>query len=130
MKNDKIDMISFTGSVQTGLQVLEQSMEHHYTYNNKIISIGLELGGKDGFYIRNDIGDHEMERVARAIVDGATYNSGQSCCSVERVYVHQDIYQKVIDHCKQAMDGFRMGSPLHEQTNLGPMTLSHQPSFL
>lgn len=86
-----IDMVSFTGSVQSGLDVFENVQEYHYTHNNKFTEVGLELGGKDGFYVRNDV--KNVKQVASSLVEGACYNAGQSCCSVERIYVHDEIYE-------------------------------------
>lgn len=104
-------------------------MEHHYTYNNRILPVSLELGGKDGFYVRHDVAD--IKAAAEALVDGAVYNSGQSCCSVERIYVHQKVYDQFVEEALKNMTGLNtMGDPLDSATTLGPMTLPASPTML
>ena len=92
------------------------------------MDICLELGGKDGFYVRDDCSD--LKKAAESLVDGACYNAGQSCCSVERIYVHEKVYDRFVVECGEVMKSYKMGDPLDKLTNMGPMTLKHSPQFL
>ncbi len=106
-----IDHASFTGSVAGG-RAIEQAAAGTFT------SLGLELGGKDPAYVRADAAlDHAIEN----LVDGAFYNSGQSCCGVERIYVHEAIYDKFVEGFVALTSSYVLGDPLEESTTLGPM---------
>ena len=106
-----IDFVAFTGSVQAGHAV-------HQAAAGRFIGLGLELGGKDPAYVRPDADlDHAIEN----LTDGAFFNSGQSCCAIERIYVHEAVYQPFIDGVAQVARGYRLGNPLDPETNLGPM---------
>ena len=115
-----IDAIFFTGSNATGTKIAEAA-------GRKLMKVQLELGGKDGAYIHNDV---PIDDVAAAVADGAFYNNGQSCCSVERVFVHKDIYDKFVKALVDNVSGFVMGDPTSPDTYLGPLTRSQQADVL
>ncbi len=107
----EVNYVSFTGSVSGG-QFVEQ------TAAGRFIDVGLELGGKDPAYVRPDVNiDHAIEN----LVDGVFFNSGQSCCGVERIYVHQDVYDKFVDGFVSQVKKYQLGNPLDSNTTLGPM---------
>lgn len=107
----EVDYVSFTGSVAGGRAVQTAAA-------NRFIGLGLELGGKDPAYVRADANlDHAVEN----LVDGAYFNSGQSCCGIERIYVHEDLYEKFVEGAADLIGRYRLGNPIDAQTNLGPM---------
>ena len=107
----KIDQVCFTGSVAAG-RAVEQAAAGTFT------GIGLELGGKDPAYVRADV---DLAHAIENIVDGAYFNSGQCCCGIERVYVHEDVYDKFVDGFTALTKQYVLGDPLDEKTTLGPM---------
>ncbi|HKY87943.1 MAG TPA: aldehyde dehydrogenase family protein [Pseudorhodoplanes sp.] len=107
----KIDQVCFTGSVAAG-RAVEQAAAGTF------IGIGLELGGKDPAYVRVDV---DLNHAIENIVDGAYFNSGQCCCGIERVYVHEDVYDKFVDGFAALTEQYVLGDPLDEKTTLGPM---------
>src|SRR5262249_15252683 len=107
----RIDHVSFTGSVATGRKVYAAAAK-------RLESIGLELGGKDPAYVAEDA---DVAFAAENVVDGACYNAGQSCCAVERVYVHETVYDRFLEKAKAALKAYRTGDPLDERTTLGPL---------
>ena len=108
---DGIDYVAFTGSVAGGHAVTKAA-------SGRFIGLGLELGGNDPAYVRPDANlDHAVEN----LVDGAYFNSGQSCCGIQRVYVHADIYQKFRDGFVELTKKYTLGNPLESGTNLGPV---------
>ncbi len=107
-----IDGIFFTGSVVTGRKIAEAAAR-------KFIKVQLELGGKDPAYITDDV---DVKAAAEATADGAMYNTGQSCCSVERIYVHEKIYDEFMQHFENAVRGFRLGDPEESDTYIGALT--------
>ncbi|MFB3134229.1 MAG: aldehyde dehydrogenase family protein, partial [Rhodospirillales bacterium] len=84
----------------------------------RFIGIGLELGGKDPAYVRADC---DLEHAVGALVDGAFFNSGQSCCAVERIYVHADVFAPFTEGFAGLVRGYRLGDPVDGGTTLGPM---------
>jgi acyl-CoA reductase-like NAD-dependent aldehyde dehydrogenase len=112
VQNKGISAVAFTGSVEAGLAVQRAAA-------GRTIPVALELGGKDPAYVRSDIKD--IKAVAEDIVDGALFNSGQSCCAIERVYVASDIYDKFVDQVVQVVKGYKLGDPFDEETSLGPV---------
>ncbi|KAL8879920.1 MAG: hypothetical protein Q9198_002562, partial [Flavoplaca austrocitrina] len=110
-KSPQIRLICFTGSVAGGLAVQRAAAD-------RIVSVGLELGGKDPAYVRADV---EVKWAAEEIVDGAIFNSGQSCCSVERVYVAEKIHDKFIAAIQEVLKSYKLGDPLSRDTNVGPV---------
>lgn len=106
-----IDMVCFTGSVEAGRSI-EQAAA------GRFLPVGLELGGKDPAYVRADADlAHAIENVA----DGAFFNSGQSCCAIERVYVQAEVYDEFVSGVVAAARACRLGNPLEPETTLGPM---------
>ena len=110
----------FTGSHATGVKIAEAA-------SRKMMRLQLELGGKDPAYIADDV---DVASVAAGVADGAFYNAGQSCCSVERIYVHESIYEEFVEHFVSTVKGFRMGDPMNETTYLGPLTRAPQLEVL
>lgn len=115
-----VDGIFFTGSYATGLRVARAAAE-------RLVPAQLELGGKDPIYVCDDA---PVETVAAAVADGAFYNTGQSCCAVERVYVQRRAFAPFVDAFVAAVRGFRVGDPLDERTYIGPLTRAAQLDVL
>jgi len=86
---------------------------------SRLVKLQLELGGKDPAYVCDDI---DVAAAAASLADGAFYNNGQSCCAVERVYVHEAIYEPFVKAFVATVEGFVVGEPLDEQTYIGPLT--------
>jgi acyl-CoA reductase-like NAD-dependent aldehyde dehydrogenase len=108
---DGIDYVNFTGSVSAGHAIVQAAAD-------RFIGMGLELGGCDAAYVRADANlPHAIEN----LVDGAMFNSGQSCCGIQRVYVHQDVYKPFLDGFVDLTNQYRLGNPLEPDTNLGPV---------
>ena len=106
-----IDHISFTGSVRGGREIERAAA-------GTFASIGLELGGKDPAYVRADA---NVSFAAENLVDGAFFNSGQSCCGIERIYVDRAIYPDFIDAFAALTRQYALGNPLEQDTTLGPL---------
>ncbi len=111
IQDARIGFVAFTGSVAGGHAVQRAASE-------RFIATGLELGGKDPAYVRPDA---QLEATIENLVDGAMFNSGQSCCAIERIYVHQDVYEKFVEGFMELTKQYRLGNPLEPQTTLGPM---------
>ena len=106
-----VDHCNFTGSVSGGRSI-ERAAAGSFT------SLGLELGGKDPAYVRADANiDHAIEN----LVDGAFFNSGQCCCGIERIYVHETHYERFVSGAVELVNKYVLGNPLDEKTTLGPM---------
>ncbi len=106
----------FTGSYNTGKHIAERVA-------SKLVPVGLELGGKDPMYVCEDV---EIRSAAASGVEGAFYNNGQSCCAVERIYVHQQIYDRYISAFLEETKRLKLGSPTEEATFIGPLTRQAQ----
>jgi acyl-CoA reductase-like NAD-dependent aldehyde dehydrogenase len=111
VERDGIDFVAFTGSVPAG-HAIQASAARHF------IGVGLELGGKDPAYVRADA---TLEHAVANVVDGAFFNSGQSCCGIERVYVHEKVYDAFVEGVVETVGGYRLGNPLDSETTLGPL---------
>ncbi|EHA52322.1 hypothetical protein MCOR02_011308 [Pyricularia oryzae] len=111
VRDPLVKHVCFTGSVAGGLAVQKAA-------SDRIVNVGLELGGKDPAYVRSDV---DVDWVAGEIVDGAVFNSGQSCCSIERVYVHDDIHDKFVAAVQKVLEGYVLGDPLDKGTHVGPV---------
>ncbi len=111
-----INGVFFTGSYPTGKRIAEKVA-------GKLIKVQLELGGKDPAYICDDA---NPKNAADSTSDGAFYNNGQSCCSVERIYVHEKVYNEFVEHFMTAVKSFKMGAPTEDSTYLGPLTREAQ----
>jgi acyl-CoA reductase-like NAD-dependent aldehyde dehydrogenase len=106
-----VDHVNFTGSVAGG-RAIERAAAGTFT------TLGLELGGKDPAYVRPDA---DFDFAVANIVDGAFYNSGQCCCGMERVYVHERLYDRFVEATAATTATYRLGNPLEVETTLGPM---------
>jgi len=95
--------------------------------SRKFISTGLELGGKDPAYVRADA---DLEHAIENVVDGAFFNSGQSCCGIERIYVHKDLYPGFIAGTAGLVSQYVLGDPTLMATNLGPMVSTKAADFV
>lgn len=111
VRSSSIKLICFTGSVLGGLDM--QAAASH-----RIVPLCLELGGKDAAYVRSDA---DLDWTAEQLVDGAMFNSGQSCCSVERVYVHESIYEPFVASVQKVLKGYKLGDPFDPSTQIGPV---------
>ncbi len=118
--NQAVHGIFFTGSYPTGKRIAEAAA-------GRMIKVQLELGGKDPTYVCEDAA---IENAAASLADGAMYNTGQSCCSVERIYVHEDCYDRFIEAFVKVVRGFQMGDPTDERTYLGPLARKQQLQVL
>jgi acyl-CoA reductase-like NAD-dependent aldehyde dehydrogenase len=116
----RIAFVSFTGSVAGG-HAVQQAV------SKRFISANLELGGKDPAYVRPDA---PLETTIENLVDGAYFNAGQSCCAVERIYVHRDIYREFVDGFVALTRQYRLGNPLSPDTTLGPMVRTSAAAFV
>ena len=115
-----VDGVFFTGSYATGAKIGAAA-------GRKMIKVQLELGGKDPIYVCEDV---EVDAAAAAVADGAFYNTGQSCCSVERVYVHERIHDAFVAAFLAVVKGYKIGDPLDETTYIGPVTRRAQLEVL
>ncbi|CUS14265.1 unnamed protein product [Tuber aestivum] len=106
-----IRSIAFTGSVSGGVAVQKAAA-------SRVVPVGLELGGKDPAYVRPDV---NLTWAAENIVDGAIFNSGQSCCSIERVYVHESVYDDFLKAAVKVLEGYKLGDPRDKNTQIGPV---------
>jgi acyl-CoA reductase-like NAD-dependent aldehyde dehydrogenase len=114
------NMVCFTGSVAGG-KAMEQAA------SGRFINVGLELGGKDPAYVRPDA---NMAHAIENLVDGAFFNSGQSCCGIERIYVHRKVWGDFLDGFVDLTKKYVLGSPLDEATTLGPMVKADAAAFV
>ena len=116
----RIAHVVFTGSVRGGQEVKKY-------IGTRFINVGLELGGKDPAYVRSDA---DLNHAIENLVDGAMFNSGQSCCGIERIYVDQSIYKDFIDGFKTITEQYKLGDPSQEDTNLGPVVRLSAANFI
>ncbi|RVI13828.1 aldehyde dehydrogenase family protein, partial [Sinorhizobium meliloti] len=105
------DFINFTGSVEGGRSI-ERAAAGTFT------GLGLELGGKDPGYVMEDA---DLDAAVDTLMDGATYNSGQCCCGIERIYVHESLYDAFVEKSVAWVSNYKLGNPLDPETTLGPM---------
>ncbi|KAM3483266.1 hypothetical protein MY8738_003341 [Beauveria namnaoensis] len=114
VRDPRIELVCFTGSVAGGLSVQKAAAD-------RIVNIGLELGGKDPAYVRSDV---DIDWAAEEIVDGSIFNSGQSCCSLERVYVDESIHDAFVEAVQKVLKGYKLGDPFDKTTHVGPVISS------
>lgn len=107
----EMDFVCFTGSVAAG-QRIEQAAAGTF------VGVSLELGGKDPAYVREDA---DFDSSVESLVDGAFFNSGQSCCGIERIYVHETLFDKFVEAYVEQVKQYVLASPLEKQTTLGPV---------
>jgi len=115
-----VDGVFFTGSVATGAKIAAQT-------GSRMVRLQLELGGKDPTYVADDA---DPKAAAESLADGAMYNTGQSCCSVERIYVHERIHDEFVRHFVATVAAFKIGEPLAEGSYIGPLTRRPQLDVL
>ena len=111
IRDSRINFVSFTGSVYGGHQIQKVVAE-------RFIGLGLELGGKDPAYVCDD---SNLDFYVENLVDGAFFNSGQSCCGIERIYVKESIYDRFVEAYVELTKKYKLGNPLDKDTNLGPV---------
>lgn len=119
IQDSRIDFVAFTGSVNGG-EAVSQAI------GSRFIGAGLELGGKDPAYVRADA---KLEHAIENLVDGSFFNSGQSCCGIERIYVHESLYQDFVDGFVDLTKQYVLGNPLDKATTLGPMVRTSSAQF-
>jgi len=120
VRDRRIAHVAFTGSVAVGHAVSRAA-------SDRFISVGLELGGKDPAYVRADA---DIGFAAENLVDGAFFNSGQSCCGIERIYVHERVYDDFIAKAVEVTSAYRLGNPTALETNLGPVVSARAAAFI
>lgn len=111
VRDPRVAFVAFTGSVEGGRAV-------HNALGGTFKAAGLELGGKDAGYVREDA---DLDFAIENLVDGAFFNSGQSCCGIERIYVHERHFKRFLDGVVELAKGYQLGDPLEEATTLGPV---------
>lgn len=111
IRNDAVEYVSFTGSVEGGREV-------HEAGASRFINMGLELGGKDSAYVRADA---DLAASIETLVDGACFNAGQSCCGIKRIYVDRSIYKPFLDGFVDLVHTYKLGDPLDPETTMGPL---------
>jgi acyl-CoA reductase-like NAD-dependent aldehyde dehydrogenase len=120
IRSPEIDFVAFTGSVEGGHTVQRAAAE-------RFIGTGLELGGKDPAYVRPDA---PFEHTVENLVDGAFFNAGQSCCGIERIYVHRSVYTRFVEAFVAKVREYRLGDPLDPATTLGPLARARAADFV
>jgi acyl-CoA reductase-like NAD-dependent aldehyde dehydrogenase len=116
----RINHVVYTGSVFGGHRIVSAA-------SSRFLHVGLELGGNDPAYVAADC---DFDKTVENVVDGAIYNAGQSCCAVERVYVHRSLYKRFIEASEGLLRAYVMGDPLDEKTTLGPIAQPNHPAVL
>lgn len=116
----RVGFVAFTGSVAGGHAVQRAAAA-------RFVGTGLELGGKDPAYVRPDA---RLEPTVAGLVDGVYFNAGQSCCGVERIYVHRSRFDQFVDAFVDTVRGYRLGNPLDADTTLGPMVRTSAAAFV
>jgi acyl-CoA reductase-like NAD-dependent aldehyde dehydrogenase len=120
IEDGRVNFVSFTGSVEGGCAVQRAAAR-------RFVATNLELGGKDPAYVRPDA---PLEPTIENLVDGAFFNAGQSCCAVERIYVHRDVYRPFVEGFVALTRRYRLGNPLAPDTTLGPMVRTSAAEFV
>ncbi len=120
IRDSRIRHVCFTGSVAGGTMV-EQAAA------GRFIGVGLELGGKDPAYVRADA---DLDHAVATVIDGAFFNSGQSCCAIERVYVHESLYAQFVEQAVTLVKQYRLGRSDDPATTLGPVVRASAADFI
>jgi acyl-CoA reductase-like NAD-dependent aldehyde dehydrogenase len=115
-----VQAIFFTGSYATGQRIAQEA-------GGRLVRLNLELGGKDPVYVCDDV---EVETAAASVAEGAFYNTGQSCCAVERVYVHEAPHERFLEAFVEDVRGYVVGDPMEERTFVGPLARPAQVALL
>ncbi len=109
--DERVDHVVFTGSIFGGHRIVLAA-------SKRFMHPCLELGGNDPAYVAPDC---DLAKTVENVVDGAMYNAGQSCCAVERVYVHESVYKRFVEMAEPLVRAYVMGDPMREETTLGPI---------
>ena len=109
--NRAFDFVNFTGSVGGG-KAMERAAAGTFT------GLGLELGGKDPGYVMEDA---DLDAAVETLIDGAMFNSGQCCCGIERIYVHESLFDAFVEKAVAIVNGYKLGNPMDPETTMGPM---------
>ena len=120
IKNPIINYVAFTGSVAGGEMVERASI-------GRFIGVGLELGGKDAAYVRADA---DIDNAVETTIDGAFFNSGQSCCGIERIYVAESIFDKFVEKAVKLVNQYKLGPSDDPNTTLGPVVKTSAANFV
>jgi len=120
IKDSRIDYVAFTGSVAGGAMVERAS-------SGRFIGVGLELGGKDPAYVRADA---DIDNAVATCIDGAFFNSGQSCCGIERIYVDSRVFDEFVRKSVEIVKGYQLGRSDDENTTLGPVVKASAADFV
>jgi len=115
-----VDFISFTGSVEVGREVYQAA-------STQLLDMGLELGGKDPAFVREDA---NFAFTVENLVDGAFYNTGQSCCAIERIYVMRSLFSRFVDAYVSEVEKYKVGNPEDETTTVGPLAVRSAVEFM
>ncbi|MBK5290169.1 MAG: aldehyde dehydrogenase family protein [Acidobacteriia bacterium] len=116
----RVAFVAFTGSVEGGHAIQRAA-------SGRFIGTALELGGKDPAYVRADA---NLAHAVENLVDGAMFNSGQSCCAIERIYVDASVYDEFVERGVALTKQYRLGNPLEQETTLGPMVRTSAAAFV
>ncbi len=109
--NRAFDFVNFTGSVGGG-KAMEKAAAGTFT------GLGLELGGKDPGYVMEDA---DLDAAVDTLIDGAMFNAGQCCCGIERIYVHESLFDAFVEKAVAIVNGYTLGNPMDPDTTMGPM---------
>ena len=120
IQSPEVNFVAFTGSVQGG-EMVERAA------TGRFIGVGLELGGKDPAYVRKDA---NLQNAIETVTDGAMFNSGQSCCGIERVYVDEAVFEEFVDGVVTLCQGYQLGRSDDGSTNLGPVVKAGAAEFV
>lgn len=120
IRDPRVGFVAFTGSVEGGHAIQTAA-------SSRFIGTGLELGGKDPSYVRADA---DLELAIAENVDGAFFNAGQSCCSIERIYVHESVFDDFVDGVRAETLNYVLGDPRDEATTIGPMVSAKAAAFV
>ena len=116
----RVDHVVFTGSIYGGHRMVESAVK-------RFMHPCLELGGNDPAYVAADC---DFDKAVENVVDGAMYNAGQSCCAVERVYVHEALYARFVEAAEPLVRAYVMGNPKSSETTMGPIAQPHHVAEL
>ena len=120
IQDSRVDYVSFTGSVPGGHAIAK-------ALSGRFIGAGMELGGKDPAYVRADA---DVAFAVENLVDGAFFNTGQSCCGIERIYVHESLYDAFVEGFVELTRKYKLGNPTEADTNFGPMVRASAADFV
>jgi acyl-CoA reductase-like NAD-dependent aldehyde dehydrogenase len=120
LADPRVDHVVYTGSIYGGHRIAAAA-------SSRFVRVGLELGGNDPAYVAPDC---DFDKTVENIVDGAIYNAGQSCCAVERVYVHRSLYSRFLAASEALVRAYVMGDPIEDRTTLGPIAQPNHPAEL